>query len=51
LAIGTNPKVVQHLLGHARVEIILQTYSHLLPGVTEEAVSKLDNAFAVRNVS
>jgi integrase len=29
LAMGTNPKVVQTLLGHASVVITLQTYSHL----------------------
>lgn len=40
LALGTNPKVVQNLLGHASIVITLQTYSHLLPGVSEEAAKK-----------
>jgi integrase len=50
LAVGTNPKLVQALLGHARIEITLQTYTHLLPGVADEAVSKLDEVFATQSV-
>lgn len=45
LALGTNPKVVQNLLGHASVVITLQTYSHLLPGVSEEAAINIDKIF------
>jgi integrase len=51
LAKGVNPKIVQELLGHKRVEITLQTYSHLLPGVDKEAVSKLDSIFTVPRVA
>jgi integrase len=46
LAAGTNPKLVQQLLGHSTVAITLQVYSHLLPRVAEEAISKLDSVFA-----
>jgi integrase len=34
---GVNPKVVSERLGHASVVITLDTYSHVLPGLQEEA--------------
>ena len=43
LVVGTNPKVVQEMLGHANVSITLNTYSHLLPNMQGEAVGRLDN--------
>ena len=43
LFVGTNPKVVQEMLGHANVSITLDTYSHLLPNMQGEAVGRLDN--------
>ncbi len=46
LAMGTNPKIVQALLGHASVGITLSTYSHLLPGVSEEAAKNIDKIFS-----
>lgn len=46
LAMGTNPKVVQALLGHSNVGITLSTYSHLLPGVSEEAAKNIDKVFS-----
>jgi len=41
---GVNPKTVAERLGHSSVTITLDTYSHLLPGIQEEAVSKFDAA-------
>ncbi len=43
------PKVAQERLGHARIAITLDTYSHLLPGMQGEAVDKLDCLFAALN--
>jgi integrase len=37
-----HPKVVQEILGHSRIEVTLDTYSHVLPGVDEEAAAELD---------
>ena len=37
-----HPKVVQEILGHSRIEVTLDTYSHVLPGVDEEAPTELD---------
>jgi integrase len=45
LALGTNPRVVADLLGHSSVGITLSTYSHLLPGVGEEAAKRMDTIF------
>jgi integrase len=50
LAAGTSPKFVQELLGHTTVAFTLRKYSHLLPGVAEEAVDKLNRAFAKKSV-
>jgi integrase len=37
---GTNPKVVSERLGHATVGFTLDRYSHLLPGLQEEAAER-----------
>jgi integrase len=39
LARGVHPKVVSELLGHATIALTLDTYSHVLPSLQEEAVS------------
>jgi len=41
---GIHPKVVSERLGHSKVGITLDTYSHVLPGMQEEAASKVDTA-------
>src|SRR5690606_29576123 len=40
---GTHPKVVQERLGHASITLTLDTYSHVLPGLQEEASAALEN--------
>jgi integrase len=42
LASGVNPKVVQERLGHASISLTLDTYSHVIPSLQEEAAQKLD---------
>jgi integrase len=44
---GIHPKVVSERLGHSKVGITLDTYSHVLPGMQEEAASKVDAALRV----
>ena len=39
---GVHPKVVSERLGHASIGITLDTYSHVMPGVQEEAAEKID---------
>ena len=42
LKAGVNPKVVSGRLGHANVGIMLDIYSHVLPGLQEAAAEKFD---------
>ena len=41
LRMGVRPKAVSERLGHADVSIMLDTYSHFLPGVQEEATERV----------
>jgi integrase len=34
--VGTNPKVVQDLLGHSAIRLTLDTYSHIMPKMQDE---------------
>ena len=44
---GVHPRIVSERLGHASVNVTLDTYSHVLPGLQEAAAEPLDKAFAV----
>ncbi len=44
---GVHPKVVSERLGHSKVGITLDTYSHVLPGMQEDAAEKIDIALRV----
>jgi integrase len=44
LAAGVHPKIAQERLGHSSVGITLDLYSHVLPGMQAEAVSRVDAA-------
>jgi len=41
LKAGVHPKVVQERLGHASIGITMDRYSHLMPGMQEEAAAKI----------
>ncbi len=41
---GTHPKIVQERLGHASIQITLDTYSHVAPGLQEAAAARFDEA-------
>jgi integrase len=45
---GVHPKVVSERLGHASIAITLDTYSHVLPSLQEEAGRDLDAWLAGR---
>jgi len=49
LARGVHPKVVSERLGHATIGITLDTYSHVLPGLQEEAADDLDEWLSHRS--
>jgi integrase len=42
LKLGIHPKVVQERLGHSSIQVTLDTYSHLAPGLQEAAAEKFD---------
>ena len=42
LLAGVHPKVVSERLGHATVSITLDTYSHVLPNMQQEAAEKIE---------
>jgi len=41
---GVHPKVASERLGHASIAITLDTYSHVLPGLQEDAARRVDAA-------
>ena len=45
LLAGVNPKIVQERLGHANIQMTLDTYSHLLPDTQEVAVKAIQKLF------
>ena len=50
LASGVHPKIASERLGHSKVGMTLDLYSHVLPGMQEDAVAKVDAAMqAARN--
>jgi integrase len=44
LAAGVHPKIAQERLGHSSVSVTMDLYSHVLPGMQAEAVSRVDAA-------
>jgi integrase len=44
LASGVHPKVAQERLGHSNIGITLDLYTHVLPGMQEDAAAKVDVA-------
>jgi len=45
---GVHPKIVQERLGHSSIQITLDTYSHLLPGLQQNAAQTFDHLLASR---
>ena len=41
LLLGVHPKIVQALLGHSQIVVTLDTYSHVLPPLHEDAMHRL----------
>ena len=44
LSSGIHPKVASERLGHSRVGTTLDLYSHVLPGIQEDAAARMDAA-------
>jgi Phage integrase family len=41
---GVHPKVVQELLGHSNISMTMDVYSHVLPSMQQDAISRLNTA-------
>jgi integrase len=46
LSAGAHPKVVQERLSHSRISATMDTYSHVLQGMQQEAAAKFDEMLA-----
>ena len=44
LSEGVSPRVVMELLGHSQISLTLNTYSHVVPALTRDAVGRIDRA-------
>ena len=44
LAANVHPKVVQERLGHANIATTMDLYTHVMPGMQDEAASRVDAA-------
>jgi integrase len=44
LASGIHPKIAQERLGHSSIAMTMDLYSHVLPGMQEDAADKVDAA-------
>ncbi len=44
LSKNVNPKIVQEMLGHATITQTMDTYSHVLPGMSDVAATALEEA-------
>jgi integrase len=45
LSMGIHPKIVQELLGHSNISMTMDTYSHVLPSMQQEAMDKWNMVF------
>jgi len=48
---GVHPKIVQERLGHSSIQITLDTYSHVAPGLQEAAAVRFDEWLGVGDKS
>ena len=46
---GVHPKIVQERLGHSSIQVTLDTYSHVTPGLQENAARAFDNVVLVKS--
>jgi integrase len=51
LMLGAKPKVISEALGHASVAFTMDTYSHIISGMQEEAMALLDGVMPAGIVS
>ena len=47
LVSGVHPKIVQERLGHSTISVTLDTYSHVIPSMQEDAAHRIGDAMSV----
>jgi integrase len=47
---NVHPKVVQERLGHSDISLTLNTYSHVMPGMQQDAADKIDELLTLVDV-
>ena len=47
---GVHPKIAQERLGHSSIAVTMDIYSHVLPGMQEEAAKKVGDALGAAMV-
>ncbi len=43
---NVNPKIVSEMLGHSTIAITLDTYSHVLPNMRDQAAAAMEEALS-----
>ncbi|MGI8649669.1 MAG: tyrosine-type recombinase/integrase [Rubrobacter sp.] len=46
---GEHPKILQEVLGHSRISMTLDTYSHVIPHMQHDAMSRFGKMFSQRS--
>ena len=46
LAAGIHPRMVSERLGQSSISVTMEIYSHVLPGLLEDAVDRLEKLLA-----
>jgi hypothetical protein len=46
LSKNVNPKIVQEMLGHATISQTMDTYSHVMPGMQDAAVTAMESVLS-----
>jgi integrase len=41
---GVHPKIVQEMLGHSTITQTMDTYSHVLPDMQDQAINAIESA-------
>jgi integrase len=42
LAQGVHPRVVMEILGHSKISVTMDTYSHVIPALNKEAANRIE---------
>jgi len=43
---NVNPKIVQEMLGHATISQTMDTYSHVMPGMSDVTAEAIESALS-----